>query len=58
MTLIEERKPRLLICGHIHERAGVAQVGSTVVVNCAMSRTSAGAIIDLNGSLPPEVEMV
>ncbi len=58
MALIEERGPRLVICGHIHERAGVASVGDTVVVNCAMSRSSKGAIIDLDGSKTPEVKMV
>ncbi len=45
---IEKRKPRLLICGHIHEQSGYALHGRTLVVNCAMNRTSSGALIDLN----------
>ncbi len=57
-ALIEKRGPRLLICGHIHERAGVATVGNTVVVNSAMSRSCKGAVIHLDGNEPPEVEMV
>jgi Icc-related predicted phosphoesterase len=30
---IEERKPHLVLCGHIHEGRGKAMIGETVVVN-------------------------
>lgn len=35
--LIEKYKPLLVVCGHIHEDAGVFNVGKTVVVNAAMT---------------------
>lgn len=39
-NMMDERQPRLLLCGHIHEGFGCEVVGSTVVLN-------AGAIHDL-----------
>ena len=35
LTFIEERRPPLVVCGHIHEGRGLAKVGSTLVVNAA-----------------------
>ena len=57
-ALIERQKPPLCICGHIHENAGAAMSGETLVVNCAMSRTSAGALVHLQKGLAPECQMV
>ncbi len=34
--LIEKYKPMLVLCGHIHEAAGVDKIGNTTVVNMAM----------------------
>ena len=57
-AMVLKRRPRLLICGHIHERPGAAYLGRTLVVNCAMGRTGAGAIIEYENGRPPEVEMI
>lgn len=46
--LISQRQPRLVICGHIHERPGVAYIGRTPVINCSLSRIGRGALVDLN----------
>lgn len=46
--IISKGQPRLMICGHIHERPGTALIGKTRVVNCAMARTGAGAMIELS----------
>lgn len=46
--IILERKPRLHLCGHIHERPGFDKLGETVVVNCSAGRTGNGAIIDID----------
>jgi Icc-related predicted phosphoesterase len=56
--LVVHRKPRVLICGHIHEQAGAGILGETLVVNCSMGRTGRGALIYLNGKRAPRVEMV
>lgn len=51
-------RPRLLICGHIHERPGSAFLGNTLVVNCSMGKTGKGALIKLNNEGPSVVEML
>ena len=56
--IVLQCQPRLLICGHIHEGQGLATIGETPVVNCAMGHTGAGAIIELNNRQPPKIEML
>ena len=56
--IVSRAQPRLLICGHIHERPGTAFIGETLVVNCAMGRAGAGAVIDLDIDQNPKVEML
>ncbi len=34
--LVEKYKPPLFVCGHIHEAAGIENIGKTIVVNVAM----------------------
>ena len=56
--LVLRRKPRLLICGHVHEQAGACLMGETLVVNCSIGRRGAGALIDLGPAGRPRVEML
>jgi hypothetical protein len=51
--LVVHHQPRLVLCGHIHERPGVASIGQTRVVNCNIARTGEGAMVDFGpeGSL-------
>jgi Icc-related predicted phosphoesterase len=56
--LILEKQPRMLICGHIHERPGVAFLAKTMVVNCSMGRSGAGAVISMNNGQAPTVSMI
>ncbi len=51
-------QPRVLICGHIHERPGTAFIGNTLVVNCSMGRGGAGAIIDVENGRPAEAYLL
>jgi uncharacterized protein len=46
--LISLYKPRVVICGHIHEDTGTQTVGDTLVVNCSIAHGGNGAIIDLD----------
>jgi uncharacterized protein len=57
-ALVEQVRPAVVICGHIHEDAGVAQVGSSVVVNCCMTGNYRGALITIQPGQDPEVEML
>ena len=54
--VIRSRQPALLICGHIHEDAGTAYLGRTLIVNCAMGPACKGAVIDIqNGRITSEI---
>jgi hypothetical protein len=46
-NLVEQTQPRLLICGHIHEAAGVENIGNTTVVNCSIPKTGKGMMIEV-----------
>ena len=58
---IVRHPPALVLCGHIHERPGVATIGATTVINCAVGHRSSGALIDMGGGnlavemLPPVI---
>lgn len=56
--IVRKRQPRVLICGHIHERPGTAQLGKTLVINCSMGRKRAGAMIHWKESREPCVQML
>ncbi|MBS7634624.1 metallophosphoesterase family protein [Candidatus Bathyarchaeota archaeon] len=44
---IEEYKPALTLCGHIHEAKGVDKIGETLIVNPGPSKQGNYAIIDI-----------
>jgi len=48
---VDKRKPRLVICGHIHEDPGYTKAKNSIVVNCSMGKRGEGAIIDLNKTI-------
>ena len=49
--IIDKYKPRLVLCGHIHEDPGITKTGETVVVNCSMGKRGEGALIEINKSI-------
>ena len=55
---VETTRPRVLICGHVHEQAGWDHLGPTLVVNCAMNRKYKGALIHMEPGKPPEAQML
>jgi Icc-related predicted phosphoesterase len=56
--LVVQRQPRLVLCGHIHERPGIATIGQTTVVNCTIARTGMGALVDFDPVGSVKVEML
>lgn len=57
-SLVEQVRPAVIICGHIHEDAGAARIGSSLVVNCCMTGNYRGALITIQPGRKPEVEML
>ncbi len=56
--LIALQPPAVLICGHIHEQAGISRRDGTLVVNCSLGRTCAGALIEYDGHGRPEARVL
>lgn len=46
--LVDKFKPRLVLCGHIHEDPGITKIGKTTVVNCSIGKRGEGSIIEIN----------
>lgn len=56
--LVVQCQPRLVLCGHIHERPGIATIGQTTVVNCNIARTGRGAMVELDPEGALKVKML
>jgi uncharacterized protein len=56
--LMARCRPCLVICGHIHEASGKEYMGKSLVVNCAMGRKRAGALIDMDQERVVGVKML
>jgi Icc-related predicted phosphoesterase len=54
--IIQDIKPRLVLCGHIHEDPGFSNADKTVVVNCSMGKRGKGAIINLDENIIVEMK--
>ena len=55
-TIVEEFRPPLVLCGHIHEARGIARLGPTTIVNPGAAREGHSALVSLDGN--PHVEMI
>jgi Icc-related predicted phosphoesterase len=53
--LVDTYKPRLVLCGHIHEDPGVTKYNDTFIVNCSMGKRGAGACISLKDKISVEM---
>ena len=49
--LVDKFKPKLVLCGHIHEDPGITKIGNTTVVNCSMGKRGEGALIEINDEI-------
>ena len=56
--LVDRCRPAVVVCGHIHEQAGIDVVDGTWVVNCAVGRFSGGALIAYDGRSKPHCRML
>jgi Icc-related predicted phosphoesterase len=57
--MVDRRQPRLVICGHIHEARGIAELGRTRLVNPGMLAKGFAAVIDMEAKpvSPVKIEM-
>jgi len=55
--IIKELKPRLVICGHMHENQGIQRIGRTLVVNIGAAYKSKAAIIDYPENEKDKIEI-
>ena len=46
--IIDKYKPRLVLCGHIHEDPGFTKINEIFVVNCSMGKRGEGALLEIN----------
>jgi uncharacterized protein len=56
--LVRQNRPRVLICGHIHEDKGMEMLGETLVVNCCLPHGGQGALIEVNDGRRPSVKFL
>jgi Icc-related predicted phosphoesterase len=56
--LLRQTAPAVMVCGHIHEAAGVDRWGDTLVVNCALGPEWRGARIVIEDGRAPSAEML
>ena len=57
-SILEDHPPLLFICGHIHETPGMVRYKGVTVINCALGKKSAGALIEYDGRNTPRVKML
>jgi Icc-related predicted phosphoesterase len=50
-SLVDTYKPRLVLCGHIHEDPGVTVSGTTTVVNCSLGKRTEGALVEITDTI-------
>jgi len=50
-ALVEKCKPRLVLCGHIHEDPGITKIDGSLIVNCSMGKRGEGAFVEINETI-------
>jgi Icc-related predicted phosphoesterase len=55
---IWERRPAVVLCGHVHGMSGALHLGSSLVVNCSMGGGHAGWLIEFNAGARAHAEPV
>ena len=52
---IQEKKPSIVFCGHVHEARGTAQINDTLLLNPGPARHGHYALVDLNEKIKVEL---
>jgi len=53
---IEDQKPHIVFCGHIHEAMGIDYIGDTVIVNTGSARQGNYAVANFNEKVEVQLE--
>jgi len=53
--IVDKYKPKLVLCGHIHEDPGVKMLEETLIVNCSIGKRTEGAIVEINGKVEAKI---
>jgi len=54
-AFIEQHRPALVVCGHIHEARGIDTIGSTRIVNCGQASRGYYAVAEVNEAVDVEL---
>ncbi len=54
--IMEEKKPLVLACGHIHQAEGKEKAGDTTVVHIPQGNMHKGILLEINGHIHLDVE--
>ena len=52
---IQEKKPSIVFCGHVHEARGTAQINNTLLLNPGPAKHGHYALVDLNEKIKVEL---
>jgi Icc-related predicted phosphoesterase len=55
---VEQTRPTLVVCGHLHESRGVDTLGPTVVVNCGPAASGYYAIVEISDQVHVDLKKV
>ncbi len=54
-SMVEEKKPSYVICGHVHEDAGHEIYGNTHIINCSVGKRGVATLINFDNE---NIEMI
>ena len=53
--LVEKCRPRLVLCGHVHENPGMAKFGKNIIINCSIGKRTEGALIEIDDEIDVKI---